>query len=149
MKPKRGERAVSSLTGSINRNHRQTPGNRPLAPTLGTDGFRINSPTNQAPRAHQAARWSFGIFSGLPVLLLHIDSVAQGDRRRNAAELLEAGAGAADIDRPIAEDAPDQRLVDRDRLDLFHVHLAREPADEATLVDDAPVGHHDLGVPLV
>ncbi len=50
-----------------------------------------------------------------------------------------------DADRPIAEEAAGERLIDIDRFDLVHVHLDRMAPDEAGLVDHARRRDRDLG----
>ena len=49
--------------------------------------------------------------------------------------------------RAVVEDPAEDRLVDIHRGDLVHVHLLGVPVDEAALIDDAPIGHRDLGDP--
>ena len=63
--------------------------------------------------------------------------VAERERGVDQPERLEAGAGAADGDVAVVEEAAEQRLVDVDALDLVHVHLGGVAPDEAALQDDA------------
>src|SRR5690242_9306710 len=74
-------------------------------------------------------------------------SVAEGERRVDAPQRLDAVASAANDDVAIVENAAEDRLIDIDALDLVHVHFDRVAADEAGLVDDAAVGHVDLSRP--
>src|SRR6185312_8071283 len=73
--------------------------------------------------------------------------IAEGERRIDPAQRLDAVAGAANDDVAIVEDAPEDRLIDIDALDFVHVHFDRVAADEAGLVNDAAVGHVDLSRP--
>src|SRR5690348_2575068 len=73
--------------------------------------------------------------------------IAEGDRRIHVGERLDTDAHASDDDVAVVEDAAEDRLVDVDALDLVEMHLDGAPADEAALVDDAAVGHRNLGCP--
>src|SRR5262245_14772611 len=83
----------------------------------------------------------------MDVLLLGGDVIAELDRVGDRLEGLEAGADATHQDVAVTQNAPEDRLVDVDTLDLVHVHLDGFAADEALLVDDAAVGDGDLGGP--
>lgn len=76
--------------------------------------------------------------------LSRCNRVAQFNRVVDAGELLDPGTGSANVDRPIAEDAAKDRLIDDYRFDLIDVHLVGMPGDEAALVDNAVARHGNL-----
>src|SRR5262249_8832837 len=75
------------------------------------------------------------------------DVIAELDRRIHLLERLDADADTTDEDVAVVEDAAEDRLIDVDAFDLVEMHLDGASANEAALVDDAPVGHRDLGGP--
>src|SRR5438876_4488275 len=79
---------------------------------------------------------------------------ARSARRHAAAEVqgvvdhpqgLDAGAGPANGDIAVIEDAAEDGLVDVHALDLVHVHLDGVPSDQTPLEDHAAVGDRELG----
>src|SRR5215469_14565815 len=73
------------------------------------------------------------------------DVGAEGQRVADIADRLEGTADATYRDCPITEDAAEQRLVDGYALDPRAVHFEGVTREETGFVNDALIGHRQLG----